>query len=439
MTPNPINGYRAAPGDRDRLPMLWKLLRVGIRLKRWLLIGSFGISVCSIGLAFVLKNVFDIFVPDFLPWHLEGLLISVAGVSMVLLALYGLYRSLGPLVLRYQGFDSLTHNIYTRRMRESGPRVVAIGGGTGLSTLLKGLKTYTDNITAVITVADDGGSSGRLRRELGLLPPGDFRNCLVALSEEEGVVADLFQYRFDQGNGLKGHSFGNLFIAAMTDVTGSFEEALYESSRVLAVHGRIVPAAISHLTLTAKLTDGSLVSGESTITNHDGGIERVMIEPEDSVAHPGAIGAIDDAEMIVIGPGSLYTSLVPNLLVSGIARALRRSTAPKIYVCNVATERGETEGYSVDDHLLALQRHTFPAIADIVVANNHPLPFANDAGAAHVLPSNGALPNAEMVTADIVDRDHPMRHDPSKLAETIIDVYHRRRTLSPNLATRSHR
>ncbi len=418
------NGRRYVPGGSSGWAMIRDMMQVGLGLKRWLLIGACGVAICAVGMAFVLKNVFSLFVPNVLPWHLEGLTVGVLGIGMMVLCVYGLYRSLGPLVLRQQGVNSLTNTIITRRMRERGPKVVAIGGGTGLSMLLRGLKTYTDNITAIITVADDGGSSGRLRRELGLIPPGDFRNCLVALSEEEGVVADLFQYRFDQGGGLKGHSFGNLFIAAMTDVTGSFEQALFESSKVLAVRGRIVPSTAAHLSLVAEIEDGSLVRGESRITAEGGSIERVMIEPADAAAHPEAVEAIGQADLVVIGPGSLYTSLLPNLLVPGIAEAVERTPAQKVYVCNVATEVGETDGYTVADHVLALERHTSPDLVDVVVANGSPVPMPQTAGVTHVLPSGEPLPDISVVTADVVDQAHPTRHDATKLADLIVDVYY---------------
>ena len=322
------NGRRSGPGTSSWWGVLRDMMQVGLGLRRWLLIGACGVAVCAVGMAFVLKNVFSLFVPNVLPWHLEGLIVGLLGIAMIVFGVYGLYRSLGPLVLRQQGVNSLTNTIITRRMRERGPKVVAIGGGTGLSMLLRGLKAYTDNITAIITVADDGGSSGRLRRELGLIPPGDFRNCLVALSEEEGVVADLFQYRFDQGGGLKGHSFGNLFIAAMTDVTGSFEQALFESSKVLAVRGRIVPATVAHLSLVAELDDGSLVKGESMITargrQHREGDDRACgrRRPTRRRWRPSA-----QADLVVIGPGSLYTSLVPNLLVPEISRGDQDATS----------------------------------------------------------------------------------------------------------------
>ena len=298
---SPVNGTR----DHSRWTGLLRLLYPGLGLKRWLLVGAMGIAVWSIGVAFLLRKVFDVRPPDFLPSYYEGILLLVAAVGLIALALYGLYRSIGPLVLSHDNIDSLADTIYTRRARGRGPRIVAIGGGTGLSVLLRGLKAYTDNITAIITVADDGGSSGRLRRELGVLPPGDFRNCIVAMSDSESLLAELFQYRFDQGDGLKGHSFGNLFIAAMTGVTQNFEKALLESSKVLAVHGQVVPATVANLRLSARLRDGNTVRGESDITEHGGEIEHLSIEPADAEAYAPAMEAIRDAQMVVIGPGSL--------------------------------------------------------------------------------------------------------------------------------------
>lgn len=403
-----------------------RLMRIGLGIKRWVLIAGLGIGVCAIGLAFVAKNLLSLNTPDLLPWHMEGVIIFAAGIGLILLAMYGLYNSLGPLLLRYKSINELARTIYNRRSLERGPHIVAIGGGTGLSVLLSGLKTYTDNITAIVSVADDGGSSGRLRRELGVMPPGDFRNCLVALSDDESLVAELFQYRFDQGEGLEGHSFGNLFIAAMTGVTGSFEQALLESSKVLAVHGRIIPATWSHIDLTARLSDGTHVHGESNIAVRGGSIDEVHIEPSDIQANPEAIDAIAQADLILVGPGSLYTSIMPNLLVPGVMQALEASSAQTIYLCNVATEDGETGGFTMADHVRALQRHTFPTIADSVIANGNLSEPGAQFNSRAVPPSGGELPDVRVITADLIDPEHPLRHDAERLARVVIDVYHGR-------------
>jgi uncharacterized cofD-like protein len=289
--------------------------------------------------------------------------------------------------------------------------------------LLRGLKTYTTNLTAVITVADDGGSSGRLRKELGVLPPGDFRNCLVAMSDTEKLLTDLFQYRFEQGNGLKGHSFGNLFIVAMTGVTESFERALYESSRVLAVHGRIVPATVANLRLSASFKDGTVVKGESAITEKGGQIDRLFLDPEDAESYPLAAEAIREAQMIVIGPGSLYTSLLPNLLVGGISSAIAQSHATKLYICNVATENGETDGYTVADHVDVLQRHTFPGIVDYVVANDDPQDVGDRFLGEAVVDDGRPIRHAGLELRRLTDPEHPIRHDSAMLAGAVMDIY----------------
>ena len=425
-------GGSAHPGGRRNA--LRKFLYMGLGVKRWLLVGSAGIGVCSVGLAFVIKNVFDLALPNFLPWYLEGVVIAVGGVTLALLAVYGLYRSIGPLLLPSPGVGSLADAIYSRRYRDRGLRVVAIGGGTGLSVLLRGLKSHTDNISAIVTVADDGGSSGRLREQLGVLPPGDFRNCLVAMSEAEALVHELFQHRFKKGEGLEGHSFGNLFIAAMTDITGSFDKAILESSRVLAVRGSVIPATMGNITLSARMVDGSYVSGESSITSNGGPIDRVMIVPSDAEAHRPALEAIADAQLVVIGPGSLYTSILPNLLVRGISSAIRESKATKLYIANVANEMGETEGYTLSDHVEALRAHTFAAIADYVIANEQP---SEPGGGAHgdaVQVGEGGVGQARLVTDNIADDSHPARHDAAKLAEVIMGVYHGTHSASEGLA-----
>jgi uncharacterized cofD-like protein len=266
---------------------------------------------------------------------------------------------------------------------------------------------------------------------MGVLPPGDFRNCLVAMSEAESLVTELFQYRFDQGNGLKGHSFGNLFLVAMTNITKSFDQALYESSRVLAVHGQIVPATLANLSLSARMKDGVAVRGESKITEHGGEIERLFIDPANAEAYPLAVEAIQNAQLIVIGPGSLYTSILPNLLVPGISDAIKNAAAPRIYVCNVATQKGETDGYFVADHLDALQRHTFQGIVDYVIANSDPVELGPEFLGRPVEHDGRPLRQVKLELTDLTDPEHPVRHDSEKLARIIMDVYHRERKAKP--------
>lgn len=315
--------------------------------------------------------------------------------------------------------------ILRRKPAASGPRVVAIGGGHGLYTLLKGLKKYTHNITAVITVADDGGSSGRIRRDFNTLPPGDFRNCLVALADDEDLMAKLFQFRFGRGAGLDGHTLGNLFITALTELTGSFEKALSESARVLAVAGRILPSTTERITLCAEVhcpdtSEIALVEGESAIPGKSGRIERVFIKPERARAYPETIKAILKADIITIGPGSLFTSIMPNLLVEEIAGAIRTSKAMKIYICNIATQKGETDGFTLEDHVRALEKNAGKGLFDIIIANsnlNFDLPNAE--------PVRPTLTDAgyRVVMADLVDRENPWRHNPVRLAEVIMTIY----------------
>lgn len=318
-------------------------------------------------------------------------------------------------------------------------QIVALGGGHGLATLLRGLKSYTAiasehpaGLTAVVTVADDGGSSGRLRREIGILPPGDFRNCLIALADSESLMARLFRYRFGEGTGLDGHSFGNLFITAMSAITGGFELALAESSHVLAIQGRVFPSTLQDVRLVAHMRQGSdgkvsRVVGESRIPKACGTIDRVFLEPQDVPAYPDAVRAILSANLILAGPGSLYTSVLPNLLVSDIAEAVRASRAVKIYVCNVATQVGETDSFTVKEHVAALNTHVGPGLFPLVLANdNLELQRELPEGVEMVRPT--ADPTFRLVTADLVDPDCPWRHDPARLCEKIQQVYHAERT-----------
>lgn len=417
----------------------WKWLYLGLGVKRWLVLLILGVTILGLGIGYILVQLYrESTLPDvffyltlqFIPRVERGILFGLFGLALVAVSIVKLSESL---LSAFVGSDtSVIETLYRKRARSRGPRIVALGGGTGLSTLLRGLKDETDHLTAIVTVADDGGSSGRLRRELGVLPPGDFRQCIAALADSEPLMTQLFQYRFGEGDGLSGHSFGNLFIAAMAGVTGDFESALLQSSRVLAVRGRILPSTLKNVILCAETREAepagaglARVAGESEITHRGRPIERVYLEPEHVPAYPGTVRAILEADLIIAGPGSLYTSVLPNLLVPDIARALEVSKALKVYVCNVATQPGETNGFTVEDHFEALTQHVGQGIFTHVVANNNwSVPLPEHSESTLVRPSGtGAASHFEWILADLVDEDKPWRHDPAKLARTILKCY----------------
>ncbi len=415
-----------------RLRTNLKWLQPGLGVKRWLLMMAVGIALAGVGMGTLLWQVYPLsLIPQLLslsalPAWARALLFSLAGLGLVIAGLAGLNRALLAPFNRNGG--QVVEALYRHRTRERGPRVAAIGGGHGLSTLLRGLKAHTSNITAIVTVADDGGSSGRLRRALGVLPPGDIRNCIAALADDEALTTQLFQYRFPRATGeagLDGHNFGNLFITAMAEVTGSFERAILESSRVLAVQGRVIPSTLQSVTLLGDLREGAAnvnrVAGESRITQAPGIIERVYLEPDDAPAYPEAVRAILEAELIVLGPGSLYTSLLPNLLVREITQAVAASRALRVYVCNVATQRGETDGYTVGDHVAALERHVGPGLFPIVLANDN-FDHAGSLPEGVELVRLDGSPGATytLYTADLVDPARPWRHDSEKLAKALM-------------------
>jgi len=419
-------------------PLRW--LVPGMQVKRWLLVLIAGITLFGLGCAYLLRDLYDIhplapvfyyLTLQFIPRWGRALLFGLVGSALIAMGLLRMNQALlAPFV--HPGQEKVVDALYRHRQRRRGPKVVALGGGTGLSVLLRGMKEYTDHLTAIVTVADDGGSSGRLRQELGVLPPGDFRNCIVALSDAEGLTSRLFQYRFGEGMGLNGHSFGNLFIVAMAEVTGSFEQALVESSRVLAVRGQVLPSTLQNVTLCADLREEQAgeeggwrrVEGESSITQQLGAIERVFLEPEKVPAYPEAVKAILEADLIVAGPGSLYTSVLPNLLVPDVTRAIRASRALKVYVCNVATQSGETDGYGVEDHMRAIREHVGQPLFDTVLANDRFLgPVAAPSGAQWVRLPEEDKSGYRLVTADLVDEDLPWRHDSGKLARHLIELY----------------
>ena len=406
-------------GDSSNITSVLRLLKPGIRIKRWVILWILGISFLSIGIGYFATKIDPSSSFDFLPWHLEGVILLFAGCLIIATSIFGLYKTISILI---PTLGNISDALYTNLSREKGPNIVVIGGGTGMSVLLKGLKQHTDNLTAIIGVADDGGSSGRLRRELGVIPPGDFRNCIVAMSDEESLLPELFQYRFTEGEGLKGHSFGNLFIVAMSHVTDSFQSALSESSKVLAVRGKITPATTANLNLSARMTNGKLIAGESNITAEKGTVERLYINPPFAKAYGPSEESILEADLVVIGPGSLYTSILPNLMVPGILDALLTTTALRIYVCNVATEVGETQNFFVEDHVNALMKHTDENILDYVIANNNIIDIGDRFMGNSVPVSNEIISNIEVAYADLLDTNHPVRHDSNKLAEFILSI-----------------
>jgi uncharacterized cofD-like protein len=360
---------------------------------------------------------------------------SVSGPLAVLLGVFLLFWGQSRTVetiteaLQPDASEELVDRLRTHRRLHRGPKIVVIGGGTGLSTLLRGLKQYSSNITAIVTVADDGGSSGRLRREMGILPPGDIRNCIAALADEEKLLTELFQYRFHAGDGLSGHSFGNLFISAMTEITGDLEQAIDASAKVLAIRGKVLPATLTDVSLWAKLADGRIIEGESKITEAMGQIRQIGCHPADPVALPAALAAIKEADYIIIGPGSLYTSIIPNLLVPAIRQALAQVTVPRVYVCNIMTQPGETDNYSVADHLRAIEEVCEERIVDAVLAQKTaPSPqslqlYAQEHSHPVFLDREevGKM-GYRIVLANVMAEDEvtaKVRHDPQRLARVL--------------------
>ncbi|HEY9860949.1 MAG TPA: gluconeogenesis factor YvcK family protein [Candidatus Obscuribacterales bacterium] len=439
--------------SRQRTPLRvsrwFKWLAPGLFVKRWLLLSAGGVLLTSLGLAIWIKltPVFNLiqlvqsfleFITEIIPSYISGPLVIIFGL---LLILWGQTRTLGSIteVLMPEGDEELVDVLLNHRRLNRGPRIVTVGGGTGLSTLLRGMKTYSANITAIVTVADDGGSSGRLRREIGVLPPGDIRNCLAALADEEKLVTELFQYRFRAGDGLTGHSFGNLFLTAMNDITGNLEQAIAASSEVLAVRGRVLPATLSDVRLWAELADGRRIEGESSITAAQGTIVKIGCTPENPPALPRVLQAIREADYIIIGPGSLYTSVIPNLLVPEIAEAIAQRKVPRIYVCNIMTQPGETQGYSVADHIQAIDAACGQRLFDAVLVQSK-IPSAKALIRYAQEKSNPVeldrqtvkLLGCRIVLANVMDEDERtglVRHNSQRLAQILFRWYTRTHSL----------
>ncbi len=406
----------------------FRWLYPGIGIKRWVVLAAFGLGIMMIVGFSAVKTISQ-----------HSVLLASFATALLIFGIFLVYTALKNIVRIFiralvpEPPEDLANVVYQSRKRDfltRGPRVVVIGGGTGLSVLLQGIKAYTNNITAIVTVTDTGGSSGRLRDELDTLPPGDIRNCLVALAEAEPLIRDLFQYRFEEGEGLKGHSFGNLFITALTMVTGDFEKAIRESSKVLAIRGRVLPSTVDKVTLVGEFTDGTIAEGETNITEKRKPLKRISLRPSNCRAAEEAVEAIRNADLIVMGPGSLYTSILPNLLLKDILNAVLESDAYKVFIINAMTQPGETESYTAYDHLRVLISHTDPGIVDACFFNTQPIPksvldryYETNSFPVEVDLAKIRELGYEAVGSEMLKIDTQVRHDSAKLAKGIIDQY----------------
>lgn len=403
----------------------------GLKIKRWILMGIIGILMISIG---VYPYFLDIIHYNTQKWiHMTILLIGI------LLLCYSAIKEIRSIlhIIGLSGFSELLSNGIKRKYNlEKGKKIVVIGGGTGLSVILRGIKKVTSNLSAIVTMADDGGGSGILREDLGMLPPGDVRSCILALADTENDMQELLQYRFTEGM-LTGQNFGNLLIAALNGMSGSFEEAIIKVHEILRVKGRVIPVTCMDVRLCAELFNGETIKGESKIQSaaitSNSPIKRVFIEPEKPAPIQDAIEAIEDADIIILGPGSLYTSIIPNLLVGGIAEAILKSKAPKILICNMMTQPGETSGYSVYDHVNAVNEYSGNKIVDYVIINNQVIPQESlrkymEDGAEQLLPSaedRSRLKKEGVIIAEdnFIDiKRGYIRHDADRIANTVLDI-----------------
>lgn len=418
----------------------------GLEVKRWFILIITGAILATVGFC-IITNLRPLYILINLIIKLTQM-IPPEIIGWVLVAVGALVFSLGWLKTNYSILDvsnernrhAVLEDLYRRRKLNRGPKIVAIGGGTGLSTMLKGIKKITNNITAIVTVGDDGGSSGKLREELGVLPPGDIRSCIAALADDEDLVAKLFQYRFKDCAGLSGHSFGNLFLTAMCSITGNMVKAVQESSKVLSIRGRVLPSTLDDMRLVAEMADGSIIKGESNIPESGKKIKRLFTEPFNCKPLEDAILAIHDADLIILGPGSLYTSVIPNLLINDIAKAVNNSKAKKIYVCNIMTQPGETDGFSVSDHIKTLIKHAkYDKIIDAVLVNTElPVELIQPYKNAGSEPVEVDTTEVKKMGIEIVQKNliadkrfedgHSsfVRHSPGRLARVIYYWYRKR-------------
>ncbi|MFW5804129.1 MAG: gluconeogenesis factor YvcK family protein [bacterium] len=408
----------------------------GLEIKRWMFLMFLGTVFMVIGVSIFLglrplQYIFEFLgsIAQVSRSEITGGVVFAAGLIVFFL---GWKKTNSSIINAVKPDASLLENLYVHRKLSRGPKIVAIGGGTGLSTILKGLKHITGNITAVVTVGDDGGSSGRLREEMGILPPGDIRNCIAGLARDESLVTELFQYRFKTGNGLEGHSFGNLFLSALCAITGDMVSAVKESSKVLDIRGRVLPSTLDDMKLFAELEDGRIIYGESNIPEAGGKILRLKATPEKLKALEEVIIAIQEADIILMGPGSLYTSVIPNLLIEEITEAISKSEARKIYICNIMTQPGETDNYTVSDHVQAILDHSkHKYLPDTVLVNdklpkNLALKYKEADSFPVVLDSERLKElGVKILTKRLIEENSEgfVRHSPERIAKIISDWY----------------
>ena len=414
----------------------FKWLYFGLHIKRWLALILIGVIFMALGVAYLLKEAYVViafpewvstFTLQWLPRWIRGLLFMSFATFITIFGAWKLNQSVVKTLLPDAKHDKVLESIYETQTLKVGPKIAVIGGGTGMSMLLRGLKTYTSNLTAIITVADDGGSSGRLRKDLNILPPGDIRACISALASAEPLMTELFEYRFETKNEeLSGHSLGNLLIAGMAEVTGSMENGIEAISRVLDVKGRILPATLEDINISADLDNGKSVEGESNIGNQHESIKQLSIEPANPVAYHEAVQAIQEADAVIIGPGSLFTSIIPNLLIPGITEALNKTNGIKLFITNVATQLSETNSFSAFDHFQALSSHIQNnQLIDIVLINNELItePLPERFKAEPVLIDEDKFPNnVKIIQTKLVNAENRYHHDSILLAQTIIDT-----------------
>jgi uncharacterized cofD-like protein len=408
---------------RTKFNRIFKWFYPGIGIKRWIGLSAFGVILLVLGTAYLRSEEY---------WLIRILdaIIVLSGIIILILGIKRLLRSFIAAFVPSSRDTQIVDILYQKKHLSRGPRIVTMGGGTGLSVLLTGLKEYTSNITAIVTVADSGGSSGRLRQEFDILPPGDIRNCLVALADAPALMRDLFQFRFETSSDLSGHSFGNLFITVMTRLTGDFEKAIKETSKVLALRGQVIPSTLNSVMLVAMHKDGTTTVGEDKIPKTQRPISKVSLEPAQPQATPDAVKAIEEAQIIILGPGSLYTSIIPNLLIKEITEAVVASGAIKICVCNVMTQPGETDGYSASDHIKALINHSNPRVINYCIINTGEIP--QDILKRYVQQNSYIVMNdrrkIENMGYRVIEDDFGIieegvvRHDPRKLAKIILGL-----------------